>query len=159
MKEKLTISKIFDRQTATEIRNSIESLEPARWVNRSYLQYGRSVEGSGCCYDFCGHKQMPEKMRTDLKNIAPQYDGFPLAEIAVNRYKVGDFIGKHRDRDLYRLNLVIALQESGDGLLIDDENVFVEDVIGQGVLFKGVGPVHSVPPVKNQRYSLIYLYE
>lgn len=159
MKERPTVSKMIDREVAIEIRDSIESLDSARWVNRSHLAYGRSVEGSTCCYDFCGHKQMPEKLRTDLKLLAPTFDGFPLAEIAINRYKVGDYIGKHRDRDLYRINLVISLQELGDGLMIDDENLFIEDVIGQGVLFKGVGPVHSVPPVKNQRYSLIYLYE
>ena len=150
---------MLDRDTAADIRTVVESLEPARWVNRSHLAYGRSVEGSTCCYDFCGHKQMPFSLRDELKSLAPKFDGFPLAEIAINRYKVGDFIGKHRDRDLYRLNLVISLQELGDGLLIDDENMFIEDVIGQGVLIKGVGPVHSVPPVKNQRYSLIYLYE
>jgi hypothetical protein len=102
---------------------------------------------------------MPKNAKDRLKELAPEYKDYLLAEIAVNRYKPGDYIGKHRDRDFYRRNLVIALQANGDGLQIDNPLEFIEDVAGQGVLIEGVGPVHSVPPVNQTRYCLIYLYE
>ena len=68
-------------------------------------------------------------------------------------------MGPHKDRDVHRKNVVISLQEKGDGLLLDESNEFIEDRLGQGVVITGVGPVHSVPSVKNERYSLIFLYE
>jgi hypothetical protein len=159
MNRKLEILQIFDKEITKEIKTKIISLESSRWVKRTDLSTRRAVGNSSCNYDFCGHKQMPNDLREELKNLAPTFNSFPLSEIAVNRYNVGDYIGKHKDRDLHRLNLVISLQEDGDGLYIDDEERFIEDVEGQGVMFKGVGPTHSVPPVKNLRYSLIYLYE
>jgi len=151
--------KVFDKVLVNEIRQAAESLDSFRWTRRVNLEPGRSISGSTCSYDFCGHVQMPLELREKLKSLAPEYKDFPLAEIAINRYQIGDYIGKHKDRDLYRLNLVVALQEEGDGVYIDDKSEFIEDVAGQGVLFKGVGPAHSVPPVKNLRYCLIYLYE
>jgi hypothetical protein len=102
---------------------------------------------------------MPADVKDLLKSLAPNYKDFPLREIAINRYNVGDYIGQHKDADLYRKNLVIALQAEGDGLYIDASDTFIEDVEGQGVLITGVGPIHSVPTVKKLRHCLIYLYE
>lgn len=157
--DSLTINKVFDKDTVKEIKKLIFSIEEPRWQRRNYLEPGRAIKDSTCEYDFCGHAQMDKECRKILRELAPKYDNFLLAEIAINRYRIGDFIGKHKDRDYYRRNLVIALQELGDGLLINDTEQFIEDVEGQGVLIEGVGPVHSVPPVKNERYCLVYLYE
>jgi hypothetical protein len=155
----LDLCDILDPSVADEIRTEAERLEDFRWTRRVNLEPGRSISGSTCQYDFCGHAQMPLSLREKLKKLSPKYKDFPLAEIAINRYQVGDYIGKHKDRDFYRLNLVVALQQQGDGVFIDDEELFIEDKIGQGVLFKGIGPSHSVPSVKKLRYCLIYLYE
>lgn len=159
MSQKLELIDVFTKDTATEIKVECEDIESPRWVHRSSLEIPRAVNDATCRYDFCGHSQMPKSLKEKLFNLAPKFDGFELGEIAINKYNVGDFIGKHRDRDLYRLNLVVSLQEMGDGLMIDDIGEFIEDKLGQGVLIKGVGPVHSVPPVKHVRYSLVYLYE
>lgn len=159
MSQKLEFLKVIDTATATDINHWCTAVDSARWVRRNFLSTPRAVGNATCGYDFCGHNQMSKELKEKLFDIAPTFDGFPLAETAINRYNVGDYIGQHRDRDLYRLNLVISLQETGDGLMIDDTGEFIEDKLGYGVLIKGVGPVHSVPPVKNIRYSLIYLYE
>jgi len=155
----LDLFDVLTPSVAEDIRLEAEQLEDSRWTRRVNLEPGRSISGSTCQYDFCGHSQMPAGLKQKLKELAPEYRDFPLAEIAINRYRVGDYIGKHKDRDLYRLNLVVALQQQGDGVYIDDEELFIDDRIGQGVLFKGIGPAHSVPTVKSQRYCLIYLYE
>lgn len=159
MPDCLEIYKVLDNEIVSEIYEMIANIEEPRWTKRNELNPYRGINGADCNYDFCGHSQMSKDMKEKLKGIAPKYPNFTLAEIAINRYKIGDYIGKHKDRHFYRRNLVISLQENGDGLLLDDENMFIEDKIGQGVLFEGIGPTHSVPPVSNLRYSLIYLYE
>jgi len=153
------ISKYLDEETAFRAKKYAEDLEDTRWVRRSQLTPPRQVEDSSCAYDFCGHSQMPKHVVDFFKSIAPQFEEHRLAEIAINRYNVGDHLGKHRDVDYYRKNLVIALQDSDDGVLIEDNNEFVKDSVGQGICIDGIGPVHSVAPVNNKRYSLVYLYE
>jgi len=153
------ISNYLDKLTAMRAKQYVENLEDVRWVRRSKLTPPRQVENSTCAYDFCGHSQMPKHMVEFLKSIAPHFSDHKLAEIAVNRYKVGDYLGKHRDFDYYRKNLVISLQDSEDGVLINESNEFIKNSIGQGICIDGIGPVHSVAPVNNQRYSLVYLYE
>lgn len=158
MTQQLLVSKILDEKAVNEVNLAIATLEQPRWVKRKYLPAMRGVNGATCKYEFCGHAQMPKDVKEFLKTLAPEYQGYPLQELAINRYNVGDYIGQHRDTDLYRKNLVIALQAQGDGLYIDAEDKFIEDVAGQGVLITGVGPIHSVPPVKHLRHCLIYLY-
>ena len=159
MSQKLQLINIFTKDMANGIKDQCADIESPRWVHRDKLGAPRVVGDATCRYDFCGHNQMPRSLREKLFDLAPKFEGFQLGEVAINRYNIGDYVGKHRDRDLYRLNLVVSLQETGDGLMIDDTGEFIEDKLGQGVLIKGVGPVHSVPPVKNVRYSLVYLYE
>jgi hypothetical protein len=159
MVKALLISKFFDKETAFDVRKIAESIDDLRWTTRTALSAGRAIDNSTCHYDFCGHAQMPAPIKEKLKELAPVFEDFKLAEIAINRYNPGDYLGKHKDRHYYRRNLVISLQENGDGLFVDDTDEFVEDVAGQGVLFEGIGPAHSVPPVSHSRYTLIYLYE
>jgi len=153
------ISKYLDKETAAKAREYAEQLEEPRWIRRSSMPTPRQVDGSTCAYDFCGHSQMPKHIIEFYKSIAPFFEDHRLAEIAINRYKIGDYLGKHRDVDYYRKNLVISLQDGDDGLIIDDDNEFIKDSMGQGVCIEGIGPVHSVAPVNNKRYSLVYLYE
>jgi hypothetical protein len=155
----LTVFEIFSVDKVSAVLDLIGNIEDERWITRTELSAGRGINGAKCHYDFCGHSQMDLKTRNSLKKTAPSFENFSLAEVCVNRYKVGDFIGEHRDRHIYRRNLVISLQQLGDGLLINESNTFIEDKLGQCVMFEGIGPSHSVPTVKNNRYSLIYLYE
>lgn len=159
MVQTLEISKILDSNVALKVRSLVEEIEEPRWFHRDSMPPGRAIDGSTCKYDFCGHKQMSTTMKEFLKGIAPKFKDHRLAEIAINRYKKGSYLGKHKDRDYYRKNLVISLQEKGDGLYIDDDKMFIEDVMGQGVCINGIGPAHSVPEVNHLRYTLVYLYE
>lgn len=159
MEKALSTFNVFDKTTVNELKLLAESIDNLRWTSRTTLTAGRSINGSSCQYKFCGHSQMPLDIKSKFKILAPKFENYKLAEIALNKYDIGDFLGKHKDRHYYRKNLVIALQESGDGLYINDTDEFIEDVAGQAVEFTGIGPAHSVPPVKNKRYVLIYLYE
>lgn len=155
----LAVKNIFDKETVNKIIEKIGEIEEPRWFKREQLAPGRGLPGSTCRYDYCNQIHMSKELVSFFKRLAPVYDNFYIGEVAINRYNVGDYIGPHRDRDIYRRNLVISLQEQGDGLYLDETDEFIEDKIGQGVLIDGIGPVHSVPEVKKERYSLIFLYE
>jgi hypothetical protein len=159
MMTQLEICKVLDKETAAEILEVVTQIEEPRWTKRDELVPGRRVGEATCRYDICSHVSMKKETQEYLKKFAPQYEDFFLSEIVINRYAEGDYLGPHKDRQIYRRNLVIALQEQGDGLMLNESNEFIEDVAGQGVLINGVGPVHSVPAVKNKRYTLVYLYE
>lgn len=149
---------VLSSEQVIQVLDCISQLEEARWIKRTYLDPGRGLAGESCCYDYCGHRQLPKWMQQFFIKMAPIYKDCYLDEVAINRYNKGDFIGKHQDRHAFRRNVVISLQQAGDGVYVDQEERFIEDKIGQAVEITGIGPVHSVPPVKNLRYSLIYLY-
>lgn len=155
----LQIYKVYNQKQVDEILDTVRNIEDPRWVKRLVLQPGRAINDAGCSYDYCNHRQMKSETKELLKSYAPDYEDFFLSEIAINRYNPGDYIGTHKDRHDFRRNIVISLQTGTDGLYIDDTGEFIWDDAGQGVLIEGIGPAHSVPPVKETRYSLIFLYE
>lgn len=155
----LTIEQIFDKEQVVNIVNRIKEIEEPRWHVRDTFGPGRGLPNATCRYDYTNQIYLDKETVDFLKEQAPVYDNYFLNEVAINRYNVGDYMGPHRDRDVHRKNVVISLQENGDGLLLDESNEFIEDKVGQGVAITGIGPVHSVPEVKNERYSLIFLYE
>ena len=155
----LKVKQLLDKDDVVKILDKIKEIEEPRWFTRDVFAPGRGQLGSACKYDYCNQIHMKKETVEFLEQYAPKYSDFFFNEVAVNKYNIGDFIGPHRDRDIYRRNIVISLQEDGDGLFVDDTNEFIEDKAGQAVIIDGIGPVHSVPKVKNERYSLIFLYE
>lgn len=160
LKEKFSVSNFLTQEQANLINDHLNLMQDDQyWARRDLLGEGRSVEGEQCGYDFMGLPAMSPDFRKLLLDIVPKEDGYFIGEICINRYKPGDYIGKHVDRALYRMNRVVALNEDGDGLYINDKDIFIEDKKGQAVTLYGTGPVHSVPPVKKLRHVLIVLYE
>jgi len=157
--DNLQVIEVYDSATVDSILDVVKSIEEPRWITREYLQPGRAVDNETCCYKYCNQVQMKKQDREYFRNLAPKFENYFLSEVAVNRYDRGDFIGLHRDRHEFRMNLVVSLQDSSDGLYVRDTDEFIEDKAGQGVQIIGTGPVHSVPTTNNERYSLIFLYE
>lgn len=149
--------KLFQTHLCNSIFEEIKELHPARWVKRTQLQVGRGVNSLDCRYSCVLNAGFGKDYLKRLSDIAPQIEGARLAEVVVNRYEPGDYIPEHWDRTLYLYNMLINLQTGTDGIVID--NVFYPDEIGRAIIFKGAGTAHSVPPVKQTRYTLIYLYE
>lgn len=135
-----------------------DTMLPARWVYRDDLGIHRSMGGySKCSYWSSPNKCLGKDLYNKLFTLAPSYKGRPLAEIVVNRYLPGDFISTHMDGAPYTYNIAIHMQTGIDGIQI--ENEFLPDEVGRAVILKGIGVPHSVPPVINKRYTLIYLYD
>lgn len=133
----------------------IKAMPEPFWYRRRTLQVGRGVNGASCDYFWSTQLGMPKNISDMLVQYAPKVDGLELSEWIVNRYLPGQYMGKHRDRDPIPYNAVIPLQALGDGLRIED--TFYPDEVGVGTVFLGPTDVHEVPPVKFERYVLVYL--
>ena len=151
------LPKFWEPHLCHELVNEIKQLHPARWVKRTQLQVGRGVNSLDCSYSCVLNDGFGKEYLKKIKEMAPEIEGAKLAEVVVNRYDPDDYLPAHWDRTLYLYNMLINLQNGPDGLIIDDK--FYPDEIGRAVVFKGAGTVHAVPPVKESRYTLIYLYE
>jgi hypothetical protein len=99
-----------------------------------------------------------------------------LDSVMVNRYRDGDYIPPHRDKQSCIYTVTVALEDNkNNNLVFGDENAWYDiipleesdklsdtksfkDVKGRGVGFYGNKPVHWVPHVSGDRYSLICLY-
>lgn len=156
---KYKVCKEIDEDKIDKLYHQVINIDELCWIRRDNLEAGRGVDNEQCGYDFLSYPAMPDELKQYVREIAPRPDGYIITDIVINRYNPGDYIGKHLDRASYRMNKVIALQQKGDGIRIDDDDLFVEDVKGQSVTLFGAGPVHSVPAAKSLRHVLIYLYE
>jgi len=145
-------------QKCKEALEEIKKLHPARWLKRDKMEYIRADgDDLSCSYSIALNKALGKECLQKLTDMAPEFEGSKLAEVVVNRYEPGDYLPSHKDKTLYTHNLLISLQDGEDGIKIEDK--FYPDEIGRAVIFKGIGVTHSVPPVINTRYTLIYLYE
>lgn len=113
-------------------------------------------KGKEADYYFCGDSKQPRDFNRFLRSLAPKLDGYFLEEAIINRYDVGQGMAEHIDRAPFRLNIPIALCDDGDGLYVEED--WIEDEAGVGVVFGANSPRHYVPPVKKQRYIVVYLY-
>lgn len=138
------------------VREALEQLPPAYWSHRAALDPGRGYAGETCDYLWAGPKTLPEALYASLIDMAPKHEDLTLYEVCANKYAVGNHIGRHRDRDQCVLNMTVALQAKGDGVIVD--GVFYPDRVGAGNILYRTGPAHSVPPVLHERYVLIFLY-
>lgn len=99
---------------------------------------------------------MPAELRKTLFSLAPNLPRTFVEEVCVNRYEVGFGMPEHIDLAQYQYNMVVALCDNGDGVNI--EGVFHVDEPGKGIIFPRKSAPHDVPPVKHQRYVIIFLY-
>lgn len=148
---------LFSKGLCDDLIEYINVLPKARWTHRTQL---RSIPTAGtdvCDYWFLGDAQQPKEFNEFLISIAPIVDGFKPKETIVNRYEPGGGMSEHIDMAPYRTNMLVMLSNNDDGVEVDKE--FYKDDPGKAVIFPFKSPPHRVPPVKQQRFVLIYLYE
>lgn len=147
---------MFSESDCSTLLDQIRNFEAARWFHRSKIN-SKPVNNDGTSdYYFCGDRQQPREFRSLLWSLAPKIDTCILEEACVNWYPVNGYMPSHQDISLYRYNIVVPLQALGDGVIVND--VFHTDVVGRGLVFPAKSAPHSVPPVKQDRYCLIFLY-
>jgi hypothetical protein len=150
---------LLSNEICEELVKEINELHPARWVKKTRMhQLRATTKDNSCRYSMASNKGLGTVLQEKLINLSPRIEKHTVAEVVINRYLPGDFISRHLDRaTFYVYNMTIALQTGSDGVEI--QGIKYPDVAGNGVVFKGPGLEHSVPPVSNKRYTLIYLYE
>lgn len=147
----------FSKQISSSLVEYLEQVPDGYWVNRKKINSIPTKGDPTADYFFMGDGQQPKELRNALFALAPTIDGFKPHEACINRYEIGTGMPEHIDIAMYRYNMVIALSDNGDGLLI--EGKFYVDKPGEGVILPFKSPPHEVPAVKHKRYVLIYLYE
>ena len=148
----------FPNQKCKEALEIIKDLHPARFVKRNKMDYYRATsEELDCSYSVSLNASLGKEALQKLTDMAPTFEGAKLAEVVVNKYEPGDYMPDHLDKTTYTHNVLINLQSSEDGIQIEDTHYPDEE--GRAVIFNKIGVRHSVPPVKNLRYTLISLYE
>jgi len=145
---------------AMQVLSEVSQLPLARFVNRAEVKNIQPSNETHTYYS-AGDRALPKKLREWLYDIAPPIEGMQPAEVIVNRYPVGGGIGKHADRQGFFLNMVVALTNSDDVLRCYTPNGTqdIADKAGQATLISDPRLSHEVPPVKNERHTIIYLYQ
>lgn len=148
---------VYSKETCQHVLSLVHAMEEPRWYHRLKIN-SRPTKGQDVSdYYFCGDAQQPKAFNQLLQSLAPEIEGYRLKESIVNRYDPGQYMPEHVDLSHYQFNIVIPLCEAGDGVWVNDQ--WIEDEAGVAVVFPYKSLPHSVPPVKRQRYVVIYLYE
>lgn len=157
MAREKTLVDAFSPDECHYLLQELRAFDRARWFHRTKIN-SRPTQGSTeADYYFCGDRQQPKEFNEYLHSLAPKIEGAWLAEACVNWYPVGSHMPEHVDIARYRYNMVVALNDEGDG--VECSGIFVPDVPGRGIIFPARSEPHRVPPVKHERFVIIYLYE
>lgn len=148
---------LYSKEFCELVRDYVNTLPAGRWAHRLKINSLPTAGTEECDYWFLGDKQQPKEFSDFLFGMAPLVDGAKPVEAIINRYEVGGGMAEHIDIAVYRTNLVVMLSNNDDGIIVED--VFYKDDPGKAIIFPFKSPPHSVPPVKKQRFVLIYLYE
>lgn len=110
---------------------------------------------------------------TYFKNL--EFDGFTPYEVQLNKYEKGSFIPPHTDKGMTLHTFCVPLQDNKNNKLIfgepdvyynnldidesikNDKIIVFEDKKGYGYHFEGQTPIHWVPKINTERYSLVIL--
>lgn len=79
-----------------------------------------------------------------------------LYKIVINKYIPGDYISRHMDRELMLDCFMVSLRDTDDTLMTDTE--LYPDRKGWCKQLVDMFVPHWVPIVKNERYTVIYLF-
>jgi len=148
---------VLSPAVCTEMLERCKALQPFHWVKVDRAMGKQGYAGAWSRYAYVTQDSVPKELADWIWAQAPKNPAWELGRFVVNRYRVGEFIGLHKDRGTHDLNLIIPLQTGEDGVSIED--VLYPDVVGNGRLHIYNGKPHCVPPVKTERYVVIYLYK
>jgi len=147
--------KLIEVEEAHSIKKRLDLLDDAYYIDRSVIAPNRGLNGEIGAYHSIGDMSLPKDILEDLKKIAPKKD-LPLTQIVVNRYRVGDWIPPHNDDVGPAYCSTLHLEDSEEGLSY--EGGLSKNKAGW-VNEHPMNFIHWVEPAKEERYSIIFLYE
>ena len=147
--------KLIEVEEAHSIKKRLDLLDDAYYIDRSVIAPNRGLNGEIGAYHSIGDMSLPKDILDDLKKIAPKKD-LPLTQIVVNKYRVGDWIPPHNDDVGPAYCSTLHLEDSEEGLSY--EGGLSKNKAGW-VNEHPMNFIHWVEPAKEERYSIIFLYE
>ena len=147
--------KLIEVEEAHSIKKRLDLLDDAYYIDRSVIAPNRGLNGEIGAYHSIGDRSLPKDILEDLKKIAPKKD-LPLTQIVVNKYRVGDWIPPHNDDVGPAYCSTLHLEDSEEGLSY--EGGLSKNKAGW-VNEHPMNFIHWVEPAKEERYSIIFLYE
>ena len=147
--------KLIEVEEAHSIKKRLDLLDDAYYIDRSVIAPNRGLNGEIGAYHSIGDRSLPKDILVDLKKIAPKKD-LPLTQIVVNRYCIGDWIPPHNDDVGPAYCSTLHLEDSEEGLSY--EGGLSKNKAGW-VNEHPMNFIHWVEPAKEERYSIIFLYE
>ena len=147
--------KLIEVEEAHSIKKRLDLLDDAYYIDRSVIAPKRGLNGEIGAYHSIGNRSLPKDILEDLKKIAPKKD-LPLTQIVVNRYCIGDWIPPHNDDVGPAYCSTLHLEDSEEGLSY--EGGLSKHKAGW-VNEHPMNFIHWVEPAKEERYSIIFLYE
>ena len=147
--------KLIEVEEAHSIKKRLDLLDDAYYIDRSVIAPNRGLNGEIGAYHSIGDRSLPKDILEDLKKIAPKKD-LPLTQIVVNRYRIGDWIPPHNDDVGPAYCSTLHLEDSEEGLSY--EGGLSKNKAGW-VNEHPMNFIHWVEPAKEERYSIIFLYE
>ena len=147
--------KLIEVEEAHSIKKRLDLLDDAYYIDRSVIAPNRGLNGEIGAYHSIGDMSLPKDILEDLKKIAPKKD-LPLTQIVVNKYRVGDWIPPHNDDVGPAYCSTLHLEDSEEGLSY--EGGLSKNKAGW-VNEHPMNFIHWVEPAKEERYSIIFLYE
>ena len=142
--------------------------------SKEYIKYGIDGEIGNYYAAEIDNRSLIPLWEKYFKNL--EFDGLTPTEVQLNKYSEGSFIPPHKDEGIAFHTISIPLQTNNDNYLIFGESeVYSEginidkaekegkikvfrDKKGYGYRFEGTQPIHWVPPVKSNRYSLVVIF-
>ena len=147
--------KLIEVEEAHSIKKRLDLLDDAYYIDRSVIAPNRGLNGEIGAYHSIGDRSLPKDLHEDLRKIAPKKD-LPLTQIVVNRYRIGDWIPPHNDDVGPAYCSTLHLEDSEEGLSY--EGGLSKNKAGW-VNEHPMNFIHWVEPAKEERYSIIFLYE
>ena len=146
--------KLIEVEEAHSLRDRIELLDDAYYVDRSVQAPNRGLNGEIGSYHSIHDGSLPKDIRNELYEIAPKKD-LPLTEVVVNKYRIGDWIPPHEDDFGPAYCSTLHLEDSEEGLSY--KGGLSKNKAGWCKEFH-MRFVHWIEPVSDPRYSVIFLY-
>lgn len=149
---------------------------PNIFIDRSkdFVNYGINGEVGKYYATEISNRSLIPLWEKYFKNL--EIDGLTPTEVQLNKYQKGSFIPPHKDGGIAFHTICVPLQTEYNNCLIFGEpeiyhkNINIDDAEkegkikifrdkkGYGYHFEGNEPIHWVPPVNSNRYSLVIIF-
>ena len=147
---------MLSEENCKAIVHELNTTKDSQWIHQKMVHPAEKQTAVVMSHYKCISSTLPEGFWAWLLNIGPVYSEMKVRNVVIVRYFAGDYIPPHVDFGNFAHLISVPLQTGPDGITVN--NVYYNDEAGMGIYVNRNKDVHSVAPVKELRYSLLFLY-